>query len=709
MKKLNKILAVALSIMFLAHPIAMAKGNKMGEANSLYLQLHKDNPINWYEWGPEALAKAKKEGKPLFISIGYFSCHWCHVMNEETFHDPEVGKMLNKYFISIKIDRQERPDLDRLYMTYLNMTTGRGGWPMTIFATPEGTPFFGGTFYPSRDGMRGMPGLLTLGPKAAEIFRNKKDVIASNTVAVKQAFERLNSLKPANALDDTLPQKAIEEFRSAYNKETGGFGDAPKFPQETNLQFIMEYEKNSQADLKMLKLTLDKMAGGGMYDQIGGGFHRYSVDAEWGIPHFEKMLYTNAAMLRLYTAMYRLTKEDKYLDIANDIGRYGVREMYRPGGGFWSAQDADDPKGEGEYYSWTKKELIDILGKDDGLLIAKHFGIEEKGNFTEDKSVPRVAVSLSDLAREKKTPLKAMRKKIDDIKNRLYNVRLKRPAPALEKQVLASWSAMMARGYIDLYTVTGKEKDLVVARKTMGFIEKKMTVDGELRHSYMNDILSDETYLEDYSLVIAAYIDLFEATQDMAYLKKAEGHVKKTIELFGDDKNGGFYMSATHLATPIVRQKAYFDNATPSGAAMMAMSLLRLYALTGDKNHFDQAVLTLRSGSEYTRMSSMMVATYLRALSAEVNGVREFALVGKGDDPAVKQALNEILRAPVFTRVALLIDHEKPESVPDVHKDKSQIGDEPTLYLCRNFACDTPVAGLKEIRKVINKEAKKIE
>lgn len=700
---MKKSFAIFISIILFATPSSvMSKENRLSKTNSPYLRLHKDNPIDWYEWGEEAFDKARREDKPLLISIGYFSCHWCHVMNEETFMDPEVGRMLNELFVCVKVDRQERPDLDEVYMTYLRMTSGSGGWPMTIFATPDGVPFFGGAFFPPRDDM-GMPGLLGLGPKVAEFYKNEKHAIAKNSKTIMNAFDELYTIPPADELDTQLPEKALEEMRILFDEEMGGFGIKPKFPNELNLLFILDYEKSLASDVEMVRLTLEKMAEGGIHDQIGGGFHRYAVDEKWRTPHFEKMLFTNAAIMRLYTAMSAITGDGKYLDVAMKTGRYLLEEMYRPGGGFYSAQDADSPGGEGAFYLWTRDEIIDILGEKDGVVVADHLGIKEIGSFEGLKSAPRIAKPVTSLAKERGEDESELGERIDAAKEALYQTRAKRPAPPTEKSVIASWSAAAARGFVSLYNATGTEEYLAPAIETLSFIESRMKTGGALRHSFINGKPGEESYVEDYAEVIAAWLDLFEATQEADYLSTAERLANEAEDLFGGKDENGFYMTPKDIATPLGRRKSYFDSSTASGAALMAHNFSRLYALTGKRGYRALAIGALKDGQGSTKFSVMNTATYLTALSAGTGGMSELALVGKGSDLKVKKALREIRGAPIFNRAILLIDTEKPGSAPEVHNDKKPVNGEPTLYVCRNFACDEPVPGYEAILKAIDK------
>ncbi len=682
-----------------------AAPNRLKDSKSPYVRLHKDNPIDWYEWGDEAFAKARETGKPLLISIGYFSCHWCHVMNEETFSNAEVGKLLNELFVCIKVDRQEHPDIDNLYMSFLKMSTGSGGWPQTIFADSDGTPFFGGTFFPPHDDY-GLPGLLKLAPKIADIYKKNRGEVTERSAKVLRALKNINTFKPQGGLSIKPADDALDEMGGFYDWENGGFGHKPKFPHESSLSFILEYQNSTPADFKMVRHALDKMADGGIYDHIGGGFHRYAVDEKWTVPHFEKMLYTNAVLLKLYVRMYRLTRDTKYLNVAKDVAGFVLRDMYRPGGGFWPAIDADSPGGEGSFYVWSRDELLTLLGNEDGAIVADYYGITEPGNFSSLKSVPRISISAEDLSKKHKVTIEKLKKLLSYAKQKMYAARTKRPAPATEKSVIASWSAMMTSGLIELYSVTGTPIYKVVTEKTLKFLERSMTVDGVLRHTFMDKKAGEDSYIEDYAHTITAWLDLFETTQDIKYLQKAQNMAKEAIRLFGDKKRGGFFLSANENPFMGVRQKVYSDSVIPSGAALMATNLLKLYALTGNKQYRITAIDTLKNAHSAGGMSALMTGSYLSALSAGVGGLQEFALVGSAKNQAVMRALAKIQMAPYFNRVIILLDPANRSIIPDQHKDKLGPQNGPILYICNNFTCDKPLDGLSAISEVIESRYK---
>lgn len=552
--------------------------NRLIDETSPYLLLHAHNPVDWYPWDDEALELAKKENKIIFLSVGYSTCYWCHVMERKVFSNPEIAAVMNRNFINIKIDREERPDLDEIYMTATQLLVQRGGWPNSVFLTPDLKPFYAGTYFPPTD-MPGRPGFPTIldavheawVTREAEVIESANQISNTIEMATSRGFTALN----ARALDRSLTTSALDYLRTAYSHAYGGFGPAPKFPSPANLEFLLsEYQRESglqtpptkdESLLKMITHTLDMMAYGGMYDQIGGGFHRYSVDAKWLIPHFEKMLYDNAQLAKVYLRAYQLTQEPRYRRVAEEIFSYIFREMTAPEGGFYSALDAETDAEEGKYYVWTADEIRKILGKRDASDFNEVYGVDKGPNF-EGKSVlyvpdgSEVEGSVKDLSR---------------VREKLLTARFEREYPLLDTKIIVNWNGLMIDALAYGYQVLGEERYLAAASKAAAFIlETLRKPDGELWHTYTAGVVKQDAYLDDYAFFVRGLLGLHAATGENQWLASARTLTDKMIQLFWDDKNGGFYYTKAGAKHLIVRTKKPYDSAIPSGNAVAVKNLL---------------------------------------------------------------------------------------------------------------------------------------
>ena len=582
--------------------------NRLIHETSPYLLLHAHNPVDWYPWGDEAVELAKKENKLIFLSVGYSTCYWCHVMERRVFSNPEIAAMMNKNFINIKIDREERPDLDEIYMTATQLLVQRGGWPNSVFLTPDLKPFYAGTYFPPTD-MPNRPGFPTILDAVHEAWVTREaEVIASanqisNTIemATSRGFTALN----ARALDTSLTTTALDYLRTAYSHAYGGFGNAPKFPSPANLKFLIsEYEQKSglqtpptgnETLLKMVTRTLDMMAYGGMYDQIGGGFHRYSVDAKWLIPHFEKMLYDNAQLAKVYLQAYQLTQAPRYRRIAEEIFSYIFREMTAPEGGFYSALDAETDAEEGKYYVWTADEIQKILGNQkDAARFNEIYGVDQGPNF-EGKSVLYVPDGSA---------VEGSVKGLSTAREKLLAARFEREYPLLDKKIIVNWNGLMIDALAYGYQVLGEERYLAAASKAAGFILDTMRKpDGELLHTYTAGAVKQDAYLDDYAFLVRGLLRLYEATGENQWLDSARTLTDKTIQLFWDDKNGGFYYTKADAKHLIVRTKKPYDSAIPSGNAVAVKNLL---ALGSDYREYAEKTLRCFAESMAQSPSSFM-------------------------------------------------------------------------------------------------------
>ena len=544
--------------------------NRLIHETSPYLLLHAHNPVDWYPWGDEALARAKKENKLIFLSVGYSTCYWCHVMEREVFSNPEIAAMMNKDFINIKIDREERPDLDEIYMTATQLLTQRGGWPNSVFLTPDLKPFYAGTYFPPTDvpGRPGFPTILDAVHEAwvtreTEVIESANQVSDTIALATSRGFRALT----ATPLDRSLTTTALDYLQTTYSKAYGGFGGAPKFPSPANLEFLLsEYERIADESLlKMVTYTLDMMAYGGMYDQIGGGFHRYSVDEKWLVPHFEKMLYDNAQLAKVYLRAHQLTQEPRYRRIAEEIFSFVAREMTAPEGGFYAALDAETDAEEGKYYVWTADEIRKILGKKRAARFAGVYGVDKGPNF-EGKNVlyvPNGAAAEDAL------------KEVKSAREKLLTARFDREYPLLDTKIIVNWNGLMIDALAYGYQVLGKERYLLAASKAAQFIlDTLKKPDGELCHTYTAGVVKQDVYLDDYAFFVRGLLGLYQATDDEEWLNSAKRLTDAMIQLFWDNKNGGFYYTKADAAHLIVRTKKPYDSAIPSGNAVAVANLL---------------------------------------------------------------------------------------------------------------------------------------
>ena len=582
--------------------------NRLVHETSPYLLLHAHNPVDWYPWGDEALELAKKENKLIFLSVGYSTCYWCHVMEREVFSNSEIAEMMNENFINIKIDREERPDLDEIYMTATQLLIQRGGWPNSVFLTPDLKPFYAGTYFPPTD-MPGRPGFPTIldavheawVTREAEVIESADQISKTIEMAISRGFTALN----ARALDRSLTTAALDYLQTSYSRDYGGFGRAPKFPSPANLEFLLsEYERNSglqtapikkdEALLKMITHTLDMMAYGGMYDQVGGGFHRYSVDAKWLIPHFEKMLYDNAQLAKVYLHAYQLTQESRYRRVAEEIFSFIFREMTAPEGGFYAALDAETDTEEGKYYVWTADEIRKVLGKKDAKRFNDVYGVDKGPNF-EGKSVLYVP---------KRATVEGAVKDLSTARERLLKARAEREYPLLDTKIIVNWNGLMIDALAYGYHVLGKEQYLTAASKAAQFVlDTLRKPDGELWHTYTAGVVKQDAYLDDYAFFVRGLLGLYDATGEEKWLDSARTLTDTMIQLFWDDKNGGFYYTKADAKHLIVRTKKPYDSAIPSGNAVAVKNLL---AFGMDYRNYAEKTLRIFSDAMAQSPSSFM-------------------------------------------------------------------------------------------------------
>src|SRR5258708_5693129 len=562
------------------------KANRLINEQSPYLRQHAYNPVDWYAWGPDALARARTENKPIMLSIGYSACHWCHVMERESFENEAIARLINENFVAIKVDREERPDLDQIYMDAVQMITGRGGWPLTMFLAPDGRPFFGGTYYPPED-RGGMPGFPRILVAVAQAYRNGAQEVTSNVEKFTEALRALTHYVPAGG--DLKPNLAAESARglaARYDSINGGLGQAPKFPNTFVFSlFLRVYAADGDESMaEMVRHTLAKMAHGGIYDQIGGGFHRYSVDDRWLVPHFEKMLYDNALLARLYLDAGRALNEPEFLAVAREIFDYVLREMTSPEGGFYAAQDADSEGEEGKFFVWTPAEAEREVGPELSPIAERYFDISIEGNF-DGANIPHRTIEIADAARMFKVSEDELGSKIRDIRQELFATREQRVKPGRDEKILVAWNAMMIGAFAEGYRAIHEPRYLEAAERAAEFIMSAMWDGRALRRSFKDGVARHNAYLEDYAQLASAMLDLYEASLDSKYLAHARTLAGVILERFIDKEKGGFFFTSDDHEALITRSNAAFDGSTRSGNSAAAMALLRLHAYTREESY----------------------------------------------------------------------------------------------------------------------------
>lgn len=570
--------------------------NRLIHEASPYLLQHAHNPVDWYPWGEEALLRARNEDKPILLSIGYSSCHWCHVMEKECFENEAIARIMNERFINIKVDREERPDLDELYMKALQLMTGSGGWPMTLFLTPDLIPFHGGTYFPQEDRM-GLPGFRKVLMIVSDFYRTRRSEVAQMEAQMKEALrEAIKVTSSQKELDPAVFSKAFELMKGQFDPLHGGFGKAPKFPNPLILTFLLRYGKrtgNKEA-LKMVEKTLEKMSEGGIYDHLGGGFHRYSVDEQWFIPHFEKMLYDNALLSQIYFETYRATRKEKYRRIGEEILFYILREMSHPEGGFYSGQDADSEGEEGKFYLWTREEIRNILGEEREKLFSTYYGVTSRGNFERGKNILHIASSLEKISSDFKVSLPELRKILKEAQKSLFLEREKRVRPHRDEKIITSWNGLMISGFIYGFIATEDRVYLQAAQKAARFILERMLKGMDLMRLFYHGRVQGEGFSEDYAFFIQALLDLYEATMEREYLIKAYELNEVMIHRFWDNEQGGFFFTQREIFPMIGRSKNPYDQVIPSSNSVAVMNLLRLGSLKKDDSMKKRAEEILR-------------------------------------------------------------------------------------------------------------------
>ena len=678
--------------------------NRLIHETSPYLLQHAHNPVDWYPWGEEALERAKQEQKPILLSIGYSACHWCHVMERESFENEEIAAVMNELFINIKVDREERPDLDEIYMNAVQIMTRQGGWPMTVFLTPDLKPFYGGTYYPPTD-RYGRPGFPKVMHAVAEAFSDQNVEVLQQADQITGHLEQMgNVVDPHHhELTEELMTHAFQQYSSQFDSQYGGFGNAPKFPPSMGLPFLLRYwhhSGNANA-LEMVELTLEKMARGGMYDQLGGGFHRYSTDAHWLVPHFEKMLYDNAQLVVAYFEAYQATQKPFYRDIAVETLDYVLREMYdAENGGFYSTQDADSEGVEGKFFVWEPNDVEDIIGEANAEIFCEYYDITPQGNF-EGENILQIQTPPDILARKLQMDVGELETLLADGKQKLFDEREKRIKPGLDDKILTSWNGIMIRGMAMGYQLTGKPEYLEACEKSAEFVLTTLSQEnGLLLRTYRAGKSHLNAYLEDYAYFITGLIALYEASFEPRWLTEAERLAHIMIDQFGDDAGDGFFFTGKAHETLIVQSKSAYDGATPSGASMAIHSLLRLAKHLDNPEFHDKAVETLLL--YFHQMEGMPAGSgqLLCELAFLLSTPKEIAIVGKKGDAQTDAMLAALHGIYQPNKIVALSESADGQTLP-LLANKTQVDNTATAYVCENYVCQAPTTDVEALVELL--------
>ena len=670
--------------------------NRLIHETSPYLLQHANNPVDWHAWGPEALERAVKEDKPILLSIGYSACHWCHVMEHESFENDAIAKVMNDNFINIKVDREERPDLDQIYMNAVQLMTGSGGWPLTVFLLPSGEPFFGGTYFPAEDRFN-RPGFTRVLEAITDAYRNRRQDVMENAKLLLGHLNQ-NALRKSEggAIDATVFDHAYRALASRFDSTKGGFGGPPKFPPSMNIDFLLRYQHRTGDEhaLHMAAFTLEKMAYGGMYDQAGGGFHRYSTDDRWLVPHFEKMLYDNALLARVYLDAYRITGNALFRRITEETLDFVVREMRDANGGFYSTQDADSEGVEGKFYVWDLDEFQRVVGSDAEML-ASYFDVTEHGNFEEKNilNIPRPPEVFSRLANISPDQLED---KVSEAKKRLYEVRSKRIKPGRDEKILTDWNGLMLRAFADAAAYLDREDYRGIAEANAEFLLKTLWDGRQLLHNFKDGRARFNGYLDDYANLADGLFALYELTFEPKWLERAQMIADRMIDQFWDSANGGFYFTGREHESLVARNKDYFDNATPSGNSVAADVLLRMAAVLDRPDYREKAEQTFQAIYDLIRQYGAGLGRMLSAIDFHVGPTREVAIVGAPDDFVRAYRKHYLPRTVVAAGPPA-----GPQGSIALLQNRPAIGGMPTAYVCENFACKQPVTDSTEFEKQI--------
>ena len=689
--------------------------NKLINEKSPYLLQHAYNPVKWFAWGEEAFAKAKSEDKPIFLSIGYSTCHWCHVMEKESFEDESVAALMNESFISIKVDREERPDIDAVYMAVCQVLTGSGGWPLTILMTPNKKPFFAGTYFP-KEGRQGRMGLKDLLPKIETLWKTERRDLLASASQITEAMQRTSDARFGDDFTSAIMDLAFRQYQERFDNQFGGFGSSPKFPTPHNLLFLLRYFKRTKniTALEIVTKTLTEMRKGGMYDQVGFGFHRYSTDRKWLVPHFEKMLYDQAMLMLAFTEAYQVTGAELFKQTVYEIFEYVSRELTSTNGGFFSAEDADSEGEEGKFYLWKTEEIRKILGEDADDLIDL-FQIKDNGNFLDpfkgenhEENIFHLLKTAAEFADENNLNDAELSVKVPESLKKLFIEREKRIHPYKDDKILTDWNGLMIAALAKAGAVFGEEKFVLSAESAARFILNNLQApDGLLLHRFRDGEAAIGGNLDDYAFFTFALLELYEATFKAEYLVHAEKFQKMINKHFSDEVYGGFYFTSDFAEELIIRQKEIYDGAIPSGNAVAMLNLVKLARYTGNSEYENKALDLSRAFHEQVKATPMGHPFLMVALEFMLAESYEIVIVGKSNEENVSSAIRELRKRFIPNKIIIYKDPDNSEvliTVANYTESLKELNSKPTFYFCKNFTCEQPTNDFNEVLKKLTEE-----
>ncbi len=684
--------------------------NHLKNEKSPYLLQHADNPVDWYPWGDEAFKKAKSLNKPIFLSIGYSTCHWCHVMARESFQDPEIGELMNQIFVSVKVDREERPDIDSVYMTVCQMITGSGGWPLTIVLTPELKPFFAGTYFPKESGARGA-GLKDLILNIRDMWETKKVDLLKSAEDITNSLQEISKGKPGEELGDDILNQTYHALQENFDQEFAGFGTYQKFPTPHHLLFLLRYWKRTGEDeaLKMVEKTLKIMRMKGIYDQLGFGFHRYSVDRQWLVPHFEKMLYDQALLIMAYTETYQATGKIEYRETAQEVIEYLLRDMKSPEGGFYSAEDADSEGEEGKFYLWTREEIMQILGPDDGKIICQIFNVKEEGNFKEEstglkngKNILYLDQTLEEISKKMEVTLDKLWWIMESAREKLFQNRERRIHPHKDDKILTDWNGLVIAALAHSGKIFNQKDYLVEAEQAVNFIMSKMMNQGKLMHRWRDGEAAVDGNLDDYAYLIWGLLELYQATFQTEYLKLAIKLNQNLTDHFWDHDKGAFYFTADYTQEVLVRQKEAYDTALPSGNSVQMLNLEKLHLITGDSKIREISLALERYFSPTIQRSPAAFTMFLTGVALKIGPSFEIVVAGRTDKEDTQSMLTTLSKEYLPNCMVILnTGEDNLKLIINDLEGKTAINQQSTAYVCGNGTCYAPVINLEDLLKLL--------
>jgi len=694
---------------------APSKKNRLAKEKSPYLLQHADNPVDWYPWGEEAFKRAKEEDKPIFLSIGYATCHWCHVMEHESFEDPVIAGLMNEAFINVKVDREERPDIDQVYMTVCQMLTGSGGWPLTIIMTPEKEPFFAGTYFPSESRF-GRMGMIDLVPKVQELWQTERERVEGSADQITARLSSASQAHTEGAVDPSLPDQAFQELSGRYDSTHGGFGSAPKFPSPHNLILLSRYSslKNQPQALKMVDHTLEEMRLGGIFDQVGFGFHRYSTDAEWLVPHFEKMLYDQALLVLASAEAFAAGGSTDHRRTVREVIAYVLRDMTSPEGGFYSAEDADSEGEEGTFYLWTLEQLAEVIGDDDATFAATVWNATAAGNFAEESTGEKTGTNIfhrsvtdPQTAATLNLESEVFVQRLESVRSRLFDHREDRIHPLKDDKVLTDWNGLMIAALARSGRVFSEPESIAAAKKSATFLLEQMRdEDGRLQHRWREGERSIPGFLDDHVFLVWGLLELYDATFDAHHLERAIELQETTDRLFWDDEHGGYFFSAADNEKLLVRQKEVYDGAIPSGNSVAAWNLLRLARLTGRTDFADRAQKVFKTFASETARGASAHSHMADAILFAHSPSMEIVIAGNPEAADTEALLAEVRDRYLPQAVTLVVpqgdDGDVVRTLAPFTEGHVPLDDKAAAYVCRDHACKMPTTDPVELGRILD-------